>query len=158
MSLSEKSDEEITKLSADGVKHGAIVDSTGKLYEKKLEKVMEDTPVKPSSDKTYYREEEEVVTYMTYHSPVRHEGYADMLKRRGNTEPDEEEESDQDQELSIQSSSRTVSHSAVQSRKLAGKSGGCMWKVIRLLLLLAVLAAVFYYTYFRVMNSEQNLF
>ena len=33
------------------------IDSTRKLYEKKLEKAMENAPVKASSDKTYYREE-----------------------------------------------------------------------------------------------------
>lgn len=32
-------------------------DSTRKLYEKKLEVAMENAPVEPSSDKTYYREE-----------------------------------------------------------------------------------------------------
>ncbi|KAM7405397.1 hypothetical protein PAMP_012662 [Pampus punctatissimus] len=155
MSLSEKSDEEITKLLAEyGIKHGPIVDSTRKLYEKKLEKVMEDTPVKVSSDKTYYREEEEVITYMTYHSPVRHGGYVDMLKQRGNAEPDEDKESDQDTETSIQSSSRTANHSARRSREPVTKSGGCMWKVIRLLLL-AVLAAVFYYAYCHVRNGLQ---
>ncbi|XP_062283703.1 emerin (Emery-Dreifuss muscular dystrophy) [Scomber scombrus] len=158
MSLSEKSDEEIAQLLAQyDIKHGPIVDSTRKLYEKKLEKAMKEAPAKPSSDKTYYREEEEVITYMTYHNPVRHEGYADMLKRRGNAEPDEDEESDQDTEPSIRSSSTTVNHSTARPREPIRKSGGCVRKMIRLMLLLAVLAAVFYYTYFHVMNSEENI-
>ncbi|XP_040009007.1 emerin (Emery-Dreifuss muscular dystrophy) isoform X1 [Xiphias gladius] len=59
MSLSERSVEEISKLLAEyGIKHGPIVDSTRKLYEKKLEQAMENAPVKASSDKTYYREED----------------------------------------------------------------------------------------------------
>ncbi|KAG7224262.1 hypothetical protein INR49_000505, partial [Caranx melampygus] len=77
MLLSDKSVEEISELLDEyGIKHGPIVDSTRQLYEKKLAKVMENAPVKASSDKTYYREEEEEITYITYHSPVRHEGYA----------------------------------------------------------------------------------
>ncbi|XP_040921301.1 emerin (Emery-Dreifuss muscular dystrophy) [Toxotes jaculatrix] len=157
MSLSEKSVEEISKLLDDyGIKHGPIVDSTRKLYEKKLEKAMETSPVKASSDKTFYREEEEEITYITYHSPVRHEGYADMLKRRGNAEPDEDEELDQDIEPPIQVTNRTANHSAVRSKKPVTKSGGSMWKVIRMLLLLAVLAAVLYYAYCHVINNEKK--
>ncbi|XP_059189467.1 emerin (Emery-Dreifuss muscular dystrophy) [Centropristis striata] len=157
MSLSEKSDEEISELLTEyGIKHGPIVDSTRKLYEKKLEKAMEDAPVEPSSDKTYYREEEEEVTYITYHTPTRQEMFGDMLKRRSNVAPEEEEESDQDAEPPIQISNRTVNHSAVRSKEPVRKSGGGLWKVIRLLLLLAVLAAVCYYAYCHVMNSEDN--
>ncbi|XP_040009008.1 emerin (Emery-Dreifuss muscular dystrophy) isoform X2 [Xiphias gladius] len=159
MSLSERSVEEISKLLAEyGIKHGPIVDSTRKLYEKKLEQAMENAPVKASSDKTYYREEEEEITYITYHSPVRHEGFADMLKRRGNTEPDPDDESDQDTEPPIQMTNRITNHSAVRSNEPVTKSGGCMWKMIRLLLLLAVLAALFYYAYCRVIINEENPF
>ncbi|CAB1436305.1 unnamed protein product [Pleuronectes platessa] len=129
MSLSEKSDEEIsTLLTAYDIKHGPIVDSTRKLYEKKLEKAMENAPVKASSDKTYYREEEEEITYITYHSADRHEGYADMLKRRGNAETDEDEESDQDTEPAIKMTNRAANHSAVRSKEAVRKSGGSMWK------------------------------
>uniref|UniRef100_A0A3B4AK13 LEM domain-containing protein n=1 Tax=Periophthalmus magnuspinnatus TaxID=409849 RepID=A0A3B4AK13_9GOBI len=72
MSLSEKSDSEISELLSEyGIKHGPVVESTRKLYEKKLEKAMDEAATKsPSSDKTYYREEEEVITYITYHTPV----------------------------------------------------------------------------------------
>ncbi|XP_022621668.1 emerin homolog 1-like [Seriola dumerili] len=159
MSLSEKSVEEISKLLDEyGIKHGPIVDSTRKLYEKKLEKAMENAPVNTSSDKTYYREEEEEVTYITYHSPVRHEGYADMLKRRGNAESDEDDESDQDTEPPIQMTNRAANHSTVRSKEPVRKSGGSMWKAIRMLLLLAVLAAVVYYAYCHVINNEENYF
>ncbi|XP_028309874.1 emerin (Emery-Dreifuss muscular dystrophy) isoform X2 [Gouania willdenowi] len=69
MSLSEKSEEELSSLLTEyGIKHGPIVDSTRRLYERKLEKAMEEDAAKPSSDKTYYREEEDEVTYITYHS------------------------------------------------------------------------------------------
>ncbi|XP_070825092.1 emerin (Emery-Dreifuss muscular dystrophy) [Chaetodon trifascialis] len=159
MSLRDKSDEDISKLLAEyGIKHGPIVDSTRELYEKKLEKAMEDTPVKPSSDKTYYREEEEEITYITYQSPVRHEAYGDKLRQRANIEPDEDEESDQDTEAPVQITNRTANHSAVRSTKPVRKSGDSVWKVMRLLLLLAVFAAVFYYAYCRVINNEENPF
>ncbi|XP_058498429.1 emerin (Emery-Dreifuss muscular dystrophy) [Solea solea] len=158
MSLSEKSDEEISSLLAEyGIKHGPIVDSTRRLYEKKLETAMENVSVNASPDKTYYREEEEEITYITYHTPVKHESYTNVVKRRGNTDPDdEEEESDQDTEPAVQMTSTTANHSAVQSRKPLTKSGGGMWTVIRLLLSLAVLAALLYYVYCYVMNKEEN--
>lgn len=158
MSLSEKSDEELSELLAEyDIKHGPIVDSTRKLYERKLAEAMEDASAKPSSDKTYYREEEEEITYITYQSPVRHEAYGDMLKRRGNAEPEEEEEeSDQDTELPVQTANRTANHSAVQHQEPVRKSGGCMWKMIRMLLLLAVLAAILYYAYCHLINDEET--
>ncbi|XP_074499242.1 emerin (Emery-Dreifuss muscular dystrophy) isoform X1 [Sebastes fasciatus] len=156
MSLSERSDEEISKLLTEyGIKHGPIVDSTRKLYEKKLEVAMENAPVEPSSDKTYYREEAEEITYITY-SPVRQE--ADIVKRRGNFEPDEEEESDQETEPPVHVTNRTANHSAVRSavrsREPARKSGGSVWKGIRLLLLLAAFAAVLYYAYCHLVINE----
>lgn len=69
--LSEKSVDELRKLLDEyGIKHGPIVDSTRRLYEKKLREAMVKAKI-PSSDKTYYREEvEEEVTYVT-RSPVR---------------------------------------------------------------------------------------
>ncbi|KAL7398431.1 hypothetical protein ABVT39_009872 [Epinephelus coioides] len=159
MALSEKSDGEISKLLAEyGIKHGPIVDSTRKLYEKKLEEAMENTQKQPSSDKTYYREEEEEVTYITYHNPVRQEVYSDMLKRRGHAEPEEDEESDPDTEPPVQVTNRTANHSAVRSKAPVKKSGSSFWRMIRLLLLLAVVAAVLYYAYCRVINNEENPF
>lgn len=58
----------------------------------------------------------------------------------------------------IQVSNKTANHSAVQSREPVRKSGGCMWRALRLLLLLAVLAAAVYYVYCRVINDEDNPF
>nr|XP_019944505.1 PREDICTED: emerin [Paralichthys olivaceus] len=157
MSLIDKSDEEISQLLTEyNINHGPIVDSTRKLYEKKLEKAMENAPVKASSDKTYYREEEEEITYITYHSAVRHDGYADMVKRRGNAETDEDEELDQDAEPTIQTTNRAANHTAVQSKGPVRKSGGSAWKMIRLMVLLAVLAAVLYYAYCCMINNEEN--
>ncbi|TKS76958.1 hypothetical protein D9C73_011048 [Collichthys lucidus] len=161
MSLSDKSNEEIGRLLAEyGIKHGPIVGSTRTLYEKKLEKAMEKAPAKASSDKTYYREEEEEITYITYQSPVTHETYAqaDMLKRRGKAQPDEDEESDRATEPPIRITKRTANHSAVRSKEPVRKSGSGAWKAIRLLLLLAVLAAVLYYAYCRVINNEESTF
>lgn len=69
--LSEKSADELSELLDEyGIKHGPVVDSTRRLYEKKLREAMAKAK-KPSSDKTYYREEEEEeVTYVT-RTPVR---------------------------------------------------------------------------------------
>lgn len=69
--LSEKSAEELRDLLDEyGIQHGPIVDSTRRLYEKKLREAMANVK-KSSSDKTYYREEvEEEVTYVT-RTPVR---------------------------------------------------------------------------------------
>ncbi|TDH10981.1 hypothetical protein EPR50_G00080990 [Perca flavescens] len=160
MSLSEKSNEEISKLLAKyDIKHGPIVDTTRKLYEKKLEKAMKSAPVQSSPDKTYYREEAEEITYITYHqsSPVQ-AVYSDVLKRRGNIEPNEAKESDQRTEPPIQSTNRAANHSTIRSGELVRKSGGwSLWKVIRLLLLLAVLAAFLYYSYCR-LNDIENPF
>ncbi|XP_029911850.1 emerin (Emery-Dreifuss muscular dystrophy) [Myripristis murdjan] len=157
MSLSDKSDNEIIELLAEyGIKHGPIVDSTRKLYEKKLKKAMDEAVVKPSSDKTYYREEEEEITYVTYHSPVRNEAYSDTLKRRVITEPDEEEELEQDTEPPIQST-RAANHTTVQSRQPIKKSGGCKSLLIRLLLL-ALVAAFLYYVYCCMESNPENPF
>ncbi|XP_037335317.1 emerin (Emery-Dreifuss muscular dystrophy) isoform X1 [Pungitius pungitius] len=145
MSLSEKSNTEISTLLTEyGIKHGPVVDSTRKLYEKKLEVAMEKAPAVPSPDKTFYREEAEEITYITYHTPVRQE--SDMLKRRGNTEPDEDQESDQETESPVQVASRPANHSAAPA--------GGAWKLIRLLLLLAALAAALYYAFCRVLDKE----
>ncbi|XP_037335319.1 emerin (Emery-Dreifuss muscular dystrophy) isoform X3 [Pungitius pungitius] len=86
----------------------------------------------------------EEITYITYHTPVRQE--SDMLKRRGNTEPDEDQESDQETESPVQVASRPANHSAAPA--------GGAWKLIRLLLLLAALAAALYYAFCRVLDKE----
>lgn len=76
-SLSGKSAEEISELLDEfGIKHGPVVDSTRSLYEKKIKEAMAKEKggkaSQPSSDKTYYREEEEEVTYV-YRTPVRND-------------------------------------------------------------------------------------
>ncbi|XP_029362503.1 emerin isoform X2 [Echeneis naucrates] len=79
MSLSGKSEQELSELLDEyGIKHGPVVESTRRLYEKKLKEAM--AKGKPSSDKTYYREEEEEVTYV-YRTPVRSEGAGDYEDR-----------------------------------------------------------------------------
>lgn len=156
MSLQEKSDEEISDLLDQyGIRHGPIVASTRGLYEKKVEEAMEDAPQQPSSDKTYYREEVEEVTYITY-SPARQEGHADLVKRKGNTEQDEPEGSDQDAEPPVQASRTSANHSSAPLKQPVKKSGGCLWRATRLLLILALLAAVFYYVYCHLLQREDN--
>ncbi|XP_008294103.1 emerin isoform X2 [Stegastes partitus] len=78
MALSRKSSDEIRELLDEyGIKHGPVVDSTRGLYEKKLKEAMaKDKKAKPSPDKTYYREEEEEVTYL-YRTPIRNEASGD---------------------------------------------------------------------------------
>ncbi|TKS76939.1 hypothetical protein D9C73_011029 [Collichthys lucidus] len=122
-----------------------VSSSTRTLYEKKLEKAMEKAPAKASSDKTYYREEVQSVP------PSR-------LKRRGKAKPDEDEDLDRATEPPIRITKRTANHSAVRSKEPVRKSGSGAWKAIRLLLLLAVLAAVLYYAYCRVINNEESTF
>ncbi|KAK2851296.1 hypothetical protein Q5P01_007572 [Channa striata] len=71
-SLSSKSAKEISDLLDEyGIKHGPVVDTTRNLYEKKLkEAMMKGKRSKPSPQKTYYREEEDEVTYV-YRTPIR---------------------------------------------------------------------------------------
>ncbi|XP_064812303.1 emerin-like isoform X1 [Oncorhynchus masou masou] len=76
--LRNKSDQEIKDLLDEyGIKHGPVVDTTRPLYEKKLKEAMAKANVKvtkPSPDRTFYREDQEEVTYVTYQTPVRSEG------------------------------------------------------------------------------------
>uniref|UniRef100_A0A4W5LRR7 LEM domain-containing protein n=1 Tax=Hucho hucho TaxID=62062 RepID=A0A4W5LRR7_9TELE len=76
--LRNKSDQEIKDLLDEyGVKHGPVVDTTRPLYEKKLKEAMAKAKVtmtKPSPDRTFYREDQEEVSYVTYQTPVRSEG------------------------------------------------------------------------------------
>ncbi|KAK7128758.1 hypothetical protein R3I94_017106 [Phoxinus phoxinus] len=78
-----KSDKEIGQLLDEyGIKHGPIVESTRKLYEKKLKEAMDKNTKPSSSDKTYYREEQ--VEYVTYNQPpllTRHERFSDVTRR-----------------------------------------------------------------------------
>uniref|UniRef100_A0A096MDI8 Si:ch211-150o23.2 n=1 Tax=Poecilia formosa TaxID=48698 RepID=A0A096MDI8_POEFO len=69
-SLDNKSPQEISDLLDEyGIKHGPVVGTTKSLYVKKLKEAMaKGKKAKPSSDKTYYREEEEEVTYV-YRTP-----------------------------------------------------------------------------------------
>ncbi|XP_015823188.1 uncharacterized protein emd [Nothobranchius furzeri] len=77
-SLTNKSAAELSELLDEyGIKHGPVVDSTRNLYEKKLKEAMaKGKTAKPSSDKTYYREEEEEVTYV-YKTPTRVDDFAE---------------------------------------------------------------------------------
>ncbi|XP_073675794.1 uncharacterized protein [Garra rufa] len=72
--LSGKSNEEIRwMLDEYGIKHGPVVDSTRNLYEKKLREAMaKHRRTKPQSDRTFYREEEEV-TYVQHRRPQQYD-------------------------------------------------------------------------------------
>ncbi|XP_072222682.1 uncharacterized protein [Leuresthes tenuis] len=74
ISLTNMSAQDISDLLDEfGIKHGPVVDTTRSLYEKKLKEAMsKGKKAKPSPDKTFYREEEEEVTYV-YRTPVRSE-------------------------------------------------------------------------------------
>lgn len=90
--FSGKSDKEISQLLDEyGIKHGPIVESTRKLYEKKLKEAMAKNTKPTSSDRTYYREEQEEVEYVTYHQPpqlTRHDGFGDVTRRTKVTDAD----------------------------------------------------------------------
>lgn len=61
-----------------GIKHGPVVDSTRALYEKKLrEAIAKSKKPQPQSDRTYYREEEDV-TYIHHRRPQQ---YGDVSDR-----------------------------------------------------------------------------
>ncbi|AWP09550.1 putative emerin [Scophthalmus maximus] len=83
-SLGSRSAQEISELLDEyGIKHGPVVDSTRSLYEKKLREAMakgKRAKSEASPDKTYYREEQEEVTYV-YRTPVRSEGTEDYEDR-----------------------------------------------------------------------------
>ncbi|XP_061759971.1 uncharacterized protein LOC133554811 isoform X1 [Nerophis ophidion] len=69
--LNNKSAQEISDLLDEyGIKHGPVVESTRNLYMKKLREAMVNPKRAAPSDKTYYREEEEEVTYL-YRTPTR---------------------------------------------------------------------------------------
>ncbi|KAG1961875.1 emerin [Pimephales promelas] len=80
--LSGKSDKEISQLLDEyGIKHGPVVESTRKLYEKKLKEAMAKNTKPSSSDKTYYREEQDEVEYLTFHQPpplTRYDAFGDV--------------------------------------------------------------------------------
>ncbi|XP_062316368.1 emerin (Emery-Dreifuss muscular dystrophy) [Osmerus eperlanus] len=145
MSLEEKSDQEIIQLLKKfGIKHGPLVGSTRGLYVKKLKDVMAKPDVSP--DKTFYREEEEEVTYIHYHTPVRNEGYGDVSRRivsKYEELADDHYGHDTEPQIhSTQAAYHSTAHSKVPITKAAGGMSLWLW-----LLLLAVLAAFLYFIY-----------
>lgn len=184
-SLSGKSIKEISQLLDEyGIKHGPIVESTRKLYEKKLNEAMMPKNTKPSpSDKTYYREEQEEVEYITYHqSPQQsiYEGAGDVTRRSKVTDADFAQDirskltDYRDEDIgynnepiisptrsSYQSSSRpgpSVSKSMqrVQSSPETSKSGGVPgW--LRVLVFL-IIAVFLYYVYTCMEPAEETPF
>ncbi|XP_053173184.1 emerin-like [Scomber japonicus] len=90
--LSSKTEQEISELLDEyGIKHGPVVGSTRSLYEKKLREAMaKGKRAKPASDKTYYREEEEEVTFI-HRTPVRSDGSGDRPYMRSRPEWNERE-------------------------------------------------------------------
>ncbi|XP_041860521.1 emerin (Emery-Dreifuss muscular dystrophy) [Melanotaenia boesemani] len=109
---------------------------------------MAKTSVKQSSDKTFYREEEEEVTYITHHGPKKQDGYATTLKQRSSIKQDEDEQLDLDKDPLIQLGNRGTNYRVVRIREPLGrKSGGNRWKVVAALLLFAALAAATCYLF-----------
>ncbi|KAB5546317.1 hypothetical protein PHYPO_G00070650 [Pangasianodon hypophthalmus] len=171
-SLSSKSSDELCKLLDEyGINHGPIVDSTRKLYEKKLAEAMAKN-TKSSSDKTFYREEQEEITYVTYHPPlqVRHENFGDGIRRTRTTENAGDVEDEP-----IVSYTRTSYQSAPRSRSTAytsksslqddnpgtvksegSKSGGVPgW--LRVLVFI-IIAVFLYYVYSNMESADENPF
>uniref|UniRef100_A0A3B3RXE0 LEM domain-containing protein n=1 Tax=Paramormyrops kingsleyae TaxID=1676925 RepID=A0A3B3RXE0_9TELE len=71
--------------------------STRTLYEKKLKEAMaKGSRQKMPSDKTYYREEQEEVTYVHYRSPPRSEGFGESSSVRRQFTPEYSREPDMD--------------------------------------------------------------
>lgn len=56
----------------------------------------------------------------------------------------------------VQASRTSANHSSAPLKQPVKKSGGCLWRGLRLLLILALLAAVFYYVYCHLLQREDN--
>lgn len=172
-SLSYKSADELSKLLDEyGIKHGPVVESTRKLYEKKLMEAMAKNK-KSVSDKTYYREEAEEVTYVTYHQPVMQESFGDVTRRSRNTGYAEEVENAyepivshaQASYYSAPRSSKSAyttksgfqeNPSSGKSKSAEGKTGGVPgW--LRLLVFVLI-AVVLYYVYSNIESTDENPF
>ncbi|XP_058873179.1 emerin [Acipenser ruthenus] len=91
--LSSMSDQELTSLLDQyNIKHGPVVGTTRKLYEKKLLDIMskekkQGNVKKPSSDKTYYREEETETFFphpVHHTAPIHYEDFSDGENRYSN--------------------------------------------------------------------------
>lgn len=165
--LSSKSAQEISDLLDEyGIKHGPIVGTTRSLYEKKLREAMAKGTPKQSSDKTYYREEEEEVTYIHYHPPVRNEGFGDVVQRSRNFDYSDEIDHHFEEPIIDRSraSYQNVSYTKPPIQKNSQrkpitqdpKSGGVPgW----LRVLVFVFIAVFlYYVYSSMETQEENPF
>ncbi|XP_060794157.1 emerin (Emery-Dreifuss muscular dystrophy) [Neoarius graeffei] len=171
-SLSSKSSEELCKLLDEyGINHGPIVDSTRKLYEKKLTEAMAKNK-KPSSDKTYYREEQEEITYVTYHPSVQHENFGDVTRRMRTYENADDADNENEPIISY---TRTAYQSTPRSRPTAytsksslqdaspgtvrsegSKSGGVPgW--LRVLVFI-IIAVFLYYVYSNMESADENPF
>ncbi|XP_072552718.1 emerin (Emery-Dreifuss muscular dystrophy) [Salminus brasiliensis] len=169
-SLSGKSAEELAKLLDEyKIKHGPIVDSTRKLYEKKLTEAMAKGTKPSSPDKTYYREEQEEITYVTYHPPVRQEGFGEI--RRSMFKDDEIDNADEPlisrTQTTYQSTPRFRSTaytsrsgqqdaSPVAAKSEGSKSGGVPgWLRV---LVFVIIAVFLYYVYSNMESAEQSPF
>ncbi|KAG5282474.1 hypothetical protein AALO_G00056430 [Alosa alosa] len=162
--LSTKSVQEITDLLDEyGIKHGPVVGSTRSLYEKRLREAMTKGTPKPSSDKTYYREEEEEVEYIEYHPPVRNEGFGDVVRRPRNFEYNDEVDHHFEEPIinrskaSYQNTSYSMAPPLKASQKKpiteVPKSGGIPgW----LRLLVFVIIAVFLYYVYSIMETQEE--
>ncbi|XP_067095871.1 emerin-like [Osmerus mordax] len=183
--LSSKSEQEISQLLDEyGIKHGPIVGSTRALYEKKLKEAMAkdkgDSKVKSSPDKTYYREEAEEVTYVTYRSPI-HEDSGDrtsyMRSRPAYSERDFVDEKPYSRSSGVEysgrdfsneplvydtpSSYRNVSYSKPTAVKsvgdtLKGESGSTRLIPLWVQILVFLLVAGFLYLVFTNMESDTS--
>ncbi|XP_014891402.1 lamina-associated polypeptide 2, isoforms beta/delta/epsilon/gamma-like [Poecilia latipinna] len=156
MPLSDKTDAQLSDLLTDyGIKHGPVVNSTRSLYEKKLEEAL-------AKDRTFYREEEEEITYIICRHPRRKKTSANPSaqflpgsEQNGDQPPDQAEEMDQesstelDQQtqqnlhlVSVKTNHRTTSHSKMKVKgPISRQSAGKTRMVIPAVLVLTGLAA-----------------
>ncbi|XP_060751137.1 emerin (Emery-Dreifuss muscular dystrophy) [Tachysurus vachellii] len=171
-SLSLKSSDELCKLLDEyGINHGPIVDSTRKLYEKKLAEAMTKNP-KPSSDKTYYREEQEEITYVTYHPPVQHENSGDVTRRTRTTDKAGDVDNANEPIISYtrtayQSTPRATSTAYTSKSSLyepspgtvksAGSKSGGVPGWLRVLVFI-IIAVFLYYVYSNMESADENPF
>lgn len=154
-SLVTMSAEEISRLLDEyGIKHGPVVDSTRRLYEKKLNEAMSQAKrAKPPSDKTFYREEEDEVTYV-YRSPVRAEkttdSYAYVRSRPHQPEGQFEKKSYTYKNIDYNS----ASVKSAQETQTPPKSSRFIPLWVQIVFFLVV--AIFFYVVFATMESNDS--
>uniref|UniRef100_H3C6L0 LEM domain-containing protein n=1 Tax=Tetraodon nigroviridis TaxID=99883 RepID=H3C6L0_TETNG len=159
------SNEEIRKLLDKwGIKHGPVVDSTRRLYERKLSEAMsEEKAAKPPSDKTFYREEVRVLRYLLYKKVVLtpHQPERQFEQRSSNfsysrTTPEYRANDFANQSYTYETPStyRNLDYKSAPETKTPPKASRLIPLWVQIAVFLAV--AVFFYVVFASMETNES--